>query len=633
MRKLAAVAAGTALHAPQPRSIMQRAMHHPPLAALLLLAPFIFPAACGSSDGPAAQTPPTQEDAGAEAGTPVADLRADNNRDGVVDVQGEADDQAEDTWDATHGAVFLANIDDDQKACPTSGTDAELAACNDAADEVVNGPDDLLDLARLKTKPWPGAPDGATGVIQLTPAAVPFVRLFKKQADDTFKVLAAGESLTAEELRTGVELAIEGRDVVRDATVWDGYVDVTLEVTSAAGGAKDTVRMRLSPVLTQHHLMPMQKAFVTLLDESDSQVFRTDFAAAVQAAAVPEGVDELTDIPDLDQWTQDFFEAGYMSMPEAGGQHVVRVFLRSSNVYDPSSASDPLRLAGKVVFTHFRGKDVAGLQAFNAKHSEDMDSLDSFGNTETVPPHGDYPLGRILRGSVPSFHPDPVMATLLASQNVQPPLLLDTSWLYVGHVDEVFSFAKASSPRGWVLLANDPALAKKMLEDQVTKGNGAIKMFVGKKWVDENWNESSAEITIQDVLNDTDVMTQSASAAASIDSMIQVLKKETGVTDEEIIHVPFLHFSSYDWSIAYQPGTVNGTYLSDTHFAAPDPHGPVIDGKDIFKTQLEEAFKPLGITVDWVEDWDLYHRLEGEVHCGSNAMRTVTGPNWWESGR
>ena len=101
-----------------------------------------------------------------------ADLRADVNRDGTIDLSGSTDDTAEETWDATHGAVFLANIDDDPLACPKQGSDIALPKCNDAVDEVINGPDDLLDLARLMTVPWPGAPEQAQGRLELsTPGA------------------------------------------------------------------------------------------------------------------------------------------------------------------------------------------------------------------------------------------------------------------------------------------------------------------------------------------------------------------------------------------------------------------------------------------------------------------------------
>ena len=44
-----------------------------------------------------------------------------------------------------------------------------------------------------------------------------------------------------------------------------------------------------------------------------------------------------------------------------------------------------------------------------------------------------------------------------------------------------------------------------------------------------------------------------------------------------------------------------------------------------------------GLKVYFTDDWDTYHRLDGEVHCGSNPETMVapytTGINWWETGR
>ncbi|PKN31693.1 MAG: hypothetical protein CVU63_22600, partial [Deltaproteobacteria bacterium HGW-Deltaproteobacteria-20] len=47
----------------------------------------------------------------------------------------------------------------------------------------------------------------------------------------------------------------------------------------------------------------------------------------------------------------------------------------------------------------------------------------------------------------------------------------------------------------------------------------------------------------------------------------------------------------------------------------------------------DKTFEAKGITVHFVEDWNLYHRLEGEVHCGSNALRALPAVSWWETGR
>ncbi len=617
----------------------------------LLIATPLLLSACGSSpaDQPAGETPAPSKP------TPKVDLRADVNRNGTVDLDDPTEDEGEATWDATHGAIFLANIDDDLGVCPTKDdagrtlSDEELPKCHDAANEVVDGDDDLLDLARLKTVPWPEVPAAAAATIAVDEKAAPFVRLFKKTADGFVALGPGAQPLGTEEVAAGVELAIEAKDIVRDPAVWDGYVDVTLRLSYPgepegafdAFDEKDTVRLRVAPVLLFHHGLAAQKVFASNTPGSDASKFRSDLGKATSSAKVPGGFETLQ-IGDGDPWTQDFFETGFMSMPAPGGaQHVMHVAMRSANVFNPRSAKYPLRPAGRVVFTRFRGKDSAAIQEFDPKHDSDMDSLDSFGNTETIPPyeHGGtaWPLGRILRGSIESFHTDPLFERMLAAQEVQRPLHVDTSWLLVGHVDETLSFvpkpAGAASPRSFWLLANDPRLAKQMFEEQVAKGNGATKLFVGKYWLGDKGEEFPAETTIDAVLADPDVMAESARSAAEVDAQVAILKDETGLGDDEIVKIPFLHQPVYGLSLAYQPGTVNGVLLDATHFAAPDPHGPVIDGKDIMKVQLEATLAEKGVQVSWVEDWDAYHRNFGEVHCGSNVIREIPSTKWWEAAK
>src|SRR5262249_35246428 len=150
--------------------------------------------------------------------------------------------------------------------------------------------------------------------------------------------------------------------------------------------------------------------------------------------------------------------------------HVIRVNYRSANVYEPEKVENPLRRAGNLVF-RLRGKDIAGVQQFDIRHDQRMDTLNSFGNLETIPPHTGpdgtvYPFGRILRGETKSYFPDRTFEKMLEAQGQQPAIRIDTSWLLVGHVDETLSFVKAPTPRGWKLLVNDARLAKKMLEDE-----------------------------------------------------------------------------------------------------------------------------------------------------------------------
>ncbi len=567
----------------------------------------------------------------------LADLRADSNRDG--DVKFDDDSDAKKTeWDKTTGAVFLANIDDDAKRCKATGDDIAIAKCNDAEDEVINGEDDALDLARIKSKPWPKTPDDATGTVTVaTEAAKSKVRLFKKIGEGAadFEALAEDYVFTAEEIRAGFELGIEAKDIVRDTEVWDGYVEIQLSITSPTQGeSSDKVKLRVAPVLTYHHLLPAEKIWVSNTGYPGNAETRAGLEASCKAA----GLDAPTEIDDGDPWTQDFFEPGYMSMPGPGGaQHAIRVNYRSANVFAPNKPKTPLRPAGKFVFKQ-RGKDVAGVQQFDIEHDPDMDTLNSTGNFETVPPYEkdgeSFPFGRVVRGDVKSYHPDEAFTKMIRAQGQQPQISVDTSWLLVAHIDETISFVKAPTPRGWKLLVNDARLAKKMLEDAVAAGNGAVPMHVGKVWLD--WNteaEIPAEITIADLLKDTEVMKASAEAASAVDAQLEILKREIGLADDEIIAVPFLHHDLQGKSVAYQPGTVNGVYITPERFGAPDPHGPVIGGKDIFKEALAAPLKELGITVDWIEDWEAYHINLGEVHCGSNATRQIPETKWWESGR
>ena len=619
--------------------------------ALLTLALLIAPACSSSSEV-------------VDGGGPVVDILADTNRNGQIDWTDPTEEANKTVWNATQGAIFLANIDDSAGACvSTTSTgdllsDAELPLCNDAADTVVNGPMDLLDLAPLGIRGWPRAPAGTLGTVSVDTASAPFIHLFiQRDGALTFFDWQNGDRIQTAELRAGnVIMAIEATDVVRDPTVWNGYTTVTLSVNVDDAGASktDSVILRVAPIVTRHQLAPEEQMFVTAFADDEGSIamrsaLYSDMAGTGEGDGgvlppTPSNVTEINGDESFagntyydDRWTQDFFEVGYMSMPTTGGQqHIIDVYLRSANIYTPTDVNNQLRPAGKVVFAKFRGPGAAGVQQYDIASDPDMDSLNSLGNLETIPPYSlngvSYPLGRLFRGDIPTWHPDSSFEKMMEAQLVQPPVYIDTSWLFVGHVDETTSFLTASSPRGWVLLLNDPALAVTMLEEQVTAGNGDVLMFAGENWLDDG-NPTPAQISINDALADVDILSTSNAAVASVNAELQVIQTATGLTDAEIIHIPYLYQPVQGGALAWQPGTVNGLYYAANTFAAPDPHGPIINGVDIFKAQMQTALSAVGINVVWVEDWDLYHRLSGEVHCGTNSKRGLA-PNetWWTSG-
>jgi protein-arginine deiminase len=558
------------------------------LLSLLLLG-------CGP-DAPLLEAPPPD---------PV-DLRADSNRDGTVDFDVPSEDD-----ELLGGAIVLANLDDDLVRCPRRGKDLELALCHDAADEIVNGSDDALDLAPMKTRPFPGAPDGATGEISISPAGK--ARLFLLGPSGW----TLATRLDAEQLRAGVDLGVEALDIVRDPS-WDGLLEVTFTVAAGAEElGRDQLQLRVAPVILSHHLEPVELAFVTRFGDPESRAFVNAIKPPV--AEIGSG---LRVFSDEDPWTQDLFENGYMSMPAPGGrQHVMRVVLRAASQRE-GTEDNPLRPAAAVVFSAMRGRDLAAIQHFDPGADPENDSLNSTGNFETVPPYGEHPLGRMLWGSSEQVFPDRRFTALLQAQRVQPPIHLDTSWLAVGHVDETLSFLKARTPRGWVLLVNDPAMAREMLLREHAEGRGSVQLFAGKEQAR----------TVDEVLADTRLMAASAESAVAVGDQLAVMIRETELQPEEIVRVPFLHERTEGYSLAYQPGTVNALVLNDSQVVMADPFGPTTAGVDPFKRQLEDALRPFGYAPRFVDDW-IYHLGAGEVHCGTNSQRAIPSHRWWEGGR
>ena len=575
-------------------------------------------------------------DSNSQNNFPIVDLLADTNRDGIVDLNDDTDDIDEDFWDAEAGAVFLANLDDDEQRCSNNESDEDLAECNDSSDNIINGDNDLKDMAKLIIRPWPNAPLVTECSLKTDDVSKKFIRLFIKRNEIFEEFDLNNGVIDINELKNGCEFVLEGLDIVRDRDYWDGFVDFVLTVNTQGidGVVEDKVRMRVAPIILRNHLDSPKIVYAAPYAEGYAygNEFFNDLKDAVSEAGIEEPVVELdTDDP----WAQDFFETAYMSMPNEDGMHVIHVNLRSANLEQDWWSSN-LRASGKLVFTKMRGPDRAGIQQYN-DNDGDVDTLNSMGNTETIPPYVhngvSYPLGRILRGSIPSYYPDTAFSKMLESQDVQPPVYLNTSWLSVGHVDETISFVKANNERGWTLIVNDAILAKTMLEQAVEQGFGRAVMFEGKSMWNDWGQMSSAAATISQVLNDPDIMSESLDSAVYVSEQIETLKDEIGFEDDELLKAPFLHMSYYGGSAAYQPGTVNGISLGDYHFGVPEPHGPIVNGVDIMKKQYEDELGKEGIVVHWIENWDFLHIGGGEVHCGSNTTREVSqNIKWWENG-
>ncbi|HZX01562.1 protein-arginine deiminase family protein [Kribbella sp.] len=563
---------------------------------------------------------------------PTPRLTADVNRDGLLT---HADDAGKTTWTDARGAIFLPNLDDDEHRCkvdpadldaPGRAVDDKLAACNDAADDRINGPRDVADLAPLAIDAERNLSDDATGTVTITPAG-------KARAFANGRPVGA---LTAKDLRYGVRLLLEGRDIVRDPKRWDGQITVTLAVTDRGHTSTDAVRMRVAPLMLQNDLQPAQTVLASKPNTGQGFWGRTppyeqgtpgdwpQFAATLRKATTGTRLRFVQGTHEgwKDMWAQDWFEPATASMPAVGGPHTLRILIRSGNVWDMPADNTP-RPAGRLLYRDLRGPDVGVVQELADKASSGLnDLLNMGGNIESLPPYAGYPHGRLLYGATAERHPDAGFLTMLTSQGYQPPLVIDTSWLMVGHADETVHVVRANNARGWTLAVADPRLGAQLLRDVQRQGGGKQQLFADTK--------SPHKPTVDDVLRTG--MADNEAAAKHIDHQLDVLLKATGLRQDELIRLPeiFNWVPGYGLLKAMTPGPANGLSVTDRLYAVPDPHGPRLHGHDVFKQATERALADTGVRVRWVEDFLWAHLGGGEVHCSTNALRdTSRAMPWW----
>jgi protein-arginine deiminase len=611
---------------------------------------------------PWASAAPVAPAAPATVTSPVADLRADVDRNGIVDVTGTTDEAGEGNWTAARGAIFLPNLDDDSKRCPKKSatgkplSDAVLEQCNDAADTVVNGTIDTADLARLRTVAMPGARPTATATVAVSGiGAAARTRVFVRSGT-SWKPLRSTTKLTTAQVRAGVELGVEATDIVRNSTTWNGKSVITLTVTDGTRTTTDAAVLKVAPLLTHHPVQRAQKLLVTRLNGTspsakENQRFVRDLDASAKADGMASTLFTFSypaDSEDEDIWTQDFFEPAYLSMPGADGKPTgMRILLRSPQNHLPQG-----RKAGRQLYERLRGPGVGVVEVHGMKTSEDW-TLSSMGNLETVPPYATgtnaYPAGRIVMGQRgATAKPSAGLLTMLAAQGVQKPLLVDTSWLYIGHVDEFVHFLPANTPRGWRIAVADPDAGLEVLRS----APGGVKLMSAPKRKDLYGNPRGT--TVAQALADESFLYDNALAATKIKGVIAQLQKETGVTAAEIVRVPALFEETCADCIdesagstavsgpagasapateerqlaAILPSAVNGVLLAPGTYVAPQQYGPVVGGVDIFAAAVTQAYAAAGVAVSYVDDWYAYHAGKGDIHCGTNVLRASSTP-WW----
>uniref|UniRef100_A0A669R6D0 Peptidyl arginine deiminase 2 n=1 Tax=Phasianus colchicus TaxID=9054 RepID=A0A669R6D0_PHACC len=315
-----------------------------------------------------------------------------------------------------------------------------------------------------------------------------------------------------------------------------------------------------------------------------------------------------------DRWMQDEIEFGYTQAPHKSFAVVL------DSPQDTGLEQFPIKELLGPDFGYVRREPL-----FKA-----ISSLDSFGNLEVSPPvtaaGKEYPLGRILIGS--SF-PIPagrrmtrVVRDFLFAQQVQAPVELFSDWLAMGHVNEFVTFVPSSDAKRFRMLMASPAACYKLFRQKQKEGQGEATMFKGYSGTD------TKRVTINKVLSNGIMMQQNQYVQRCIDWNRDILKKELGLTEEDIIDLPALFKLDKGKAMPYFPNMVPMLILSE-ELGIPKPFGPLVGGECCLEHHVRSLLEPLGLRCRFLEDISSYHGRLGEVHCGTNVHRRPFAFRWW----
>lgn len=502
-------------------------------------------------------------------------------------------------------------------ACKGSGSDRVASEALQVSTPVVIGIANIDDDAGKGGRDWrhedPDDPDLSRFTVTPGRSAQPtrFVRLaLDLPAGQRMRVYHDGAMVldhqTTEVLlppaREPFELAVEFRSFNQE-----GALTIQEFGLSDAPHSEITVPLKTGPLLLSHHLQPSE--YVTAMDV-DLYWPNPKFVAGYEASLGSLFETVPGSAYDYDVWMQDAVQVGYQTAPGGLRVDVVIDSIRGRGLAD--YATDVL--AGPDVAVEMWGEGEAN-------------TLDSFGNLEVSPPVEGFPFGRIYYGGRPGFMPVATeLFDFLEQQEIQAPFVIDTSWLCVAHVDEIMAFIPDSSaPRGFRLVFTDTDLAWQILDDMPPQT--LLSRYDGP--ANHNYTDVAEMVADLGLRNLNDEI-----QALHLDPILAQLTDELDLADDEIIRIPGLFEEACGSLVAALiPGMAN-LYVANqpdrTRLFLADPFVRTDLKKqddDPFIHAVADAL-PNELELVFLDDWETYHLGLGEVHCGTNGIRTPT-TDWW----
>lgn len=489
---------------------------------------------------------------------PTADLQVDTNRDGVINL---LDDKNEDSWTTgrgAHGAIILPNLDRDNAAtgAPDNWTGGVWNGKPVAPNNTIDNAADLLDIGQLRllklnrddfynfaitlklvkpaTDPTALKNTPATDRVRIffpsrhlangdTVAQAGDIAVMGPGLGDTIRFVndpADANEFSIQELAGagamvfGIEGIKTGAQVRFELSIQ--YTPILTDGGQVTDGpiVTDAVALRVAPLV----IMDNQTRASTVIVDNLTP-YGLDNSSMRQTLKSVFG-DRLLESNAGDLWQQDGYEIGYVKSPYGQMPIVLelpraRSYFFNSNGNMRSLIRGTLLKAGVGVCT-----EVAALPSVSAS--------DFGGDIESLPIPGAKPgtPGYLLASDMPTG-----LKNFFLTQNVNPLLELNLdSWLAVGHVDEVVQLA----PGGKKVLVADAELAWALLL-WAAKVNPNVRLHPGM-----NGNEYLPSYTADGILASDLIKTASlraqnldyASSATRLQAVHSTIRSALKLTDE-----------------------------------------------------------------------------------------------------
>jgi Protein-arginine deiminase (PAD) len=410
-------------------------------------------------------------------------------------------------------------------------------------------------------------------------------------------------------LELGIGVVLPEASSALAQTAWPHEFTAVIS-TKAQRGRHVRLPFRVAPFIIPSALDPVEELLIVSLPITDDSV------SEVREFAEKTGlrVFDLDMSDPCDQWMQDTMEPGIFAFPTALGGQQARASLTGLRKEARTSAARLDYHAARWL----RRRGVATVAPGIARKNTRW--IDWYGNLEATPPYTDrqgqvFPFGRIITGKQRELAMHPGVMGFLEAQGVQwPPITVDTTWLLIGHVDEVVNFVPAKGKPGFKVLLPSPKAARDMLEVLLEKGLQETPVFA----------ETEDEMTLGKLRMTIAGTSENLAIDDAVSRVRALLKRELNLLDSDFVMLPAL----FQRGMAVIPNAVNSAVVNG-HLLVPAPRGPRHDEKDAFEEAIRAALAGCDVRVMFIDSWNAYHTSGGEIHCGTNTFRRLRDPAWW----